>query len=194
MKMKFLHFILFWLQKLGMAAKVIGLVFLTTVTQQAVSAEPDLNSEVTEIADARQPAVPPTTELTILAPTSAAIVDITSTNVVVKFPINQQVELSVNGIAINPSLVGRTETNKTNRQVTQTWYGVPLQEGDNIITAKTLNNDKVGQTASVQVQVRGTPKHVTIDTLETRVPADGRSTVTIQGQLLDANKNRNCST
>jgi hypothetical protein len=40
------------------------------------------------------------------------------------------------------------------------------------------------------VQVRGESKRLTVETVEARIPADGRSTATIQGQLLDDQGNR----
>lgn len=40
------------------------------------------------------------------------------------------------------------------------------------------------------MQVRGDTKQLKIQTLETRIPADGRSTATVQGELLDAKGNR----
>lgn len=129
-------------------------------------------------------------QLAILAPTSGAIADVPATTVILKFAMGQSVELRVNGTLINPSLVGRTETDKTTRQITQTWYGVPLQDGDNTITAQTFTAGKLEQSASVQVQLRGTAKQITLRTAETRVPADGRSTATVLGQLLDAQGNR----
>jgi hypothetical protein len=129
-------------------------------------------------------------ELTIVSPLSNAIVDVPATTVVVKFPLQSQVDLRVNGEQVSPSLIGRTEKDTKAQHVTQTWYGVPLHDGSNTVTAEIVADGKVVQTSSVTVQVRGTPARITLSTAETRVPADGRSTVTVQGQLLDASGNR----
>ena len=193
------HYLITCLKAVGIAAETVSLLLLLS-SREAVTAQPSPLTEVvpssTIVKDKIEPIAPPVVqtspvkELTILAPTSNAIVDLTATNIVVKFPLDRTVELQVNGTPVRSSLVGRTETDKANRQITQTWYGVPLQEGNNTVTARTLNNGKIEQTASVQVQVRGVATQLTIRTAETRVPADGRSTVTILGQLLDANGNR----
>ncbi|HEY9805540.1 MAG TPA: Ig-like domain-containing protein, partial [Candidatus Obscuribacterales bacterium] len=74
--------------------------------------------------------------------------------------------------------------------MTQTWYGVPLKTGDNTITAQATANGVAGSPITVQVQVRGSATQLTIQTVETRIPADGRSTATVQGQLLDDQGNR----
>ena len=39
------------------------------------------------------------------------------------------VTLRVNGAAISPTLIGRTETDEGAQTVTQTWYGVVFKEG-----------------------------------------------------------------
>ena len=128
--------------------------------------------------------------ITIVSPSSKAVVDVPAATVVLQFPLDSQVELQVNGKSVSAALVGRTEKDRTKKQTTQTWYGVPLQDGDNTIVAQILINGQVTQKASVQVQVRGTAKQITVRTAETRVRADGRSTVMIQGELLDTSGNR----
>ncbi len=129
---------------------------------------------------------PPTPSLTI----PSTVVDIPATTVTLQFPEGATVELLVNGVAVDSKLVGKTETNTRTKIVTQTWYGVGLQDGENTITAKIVVNGVESEAVPVKVQVRGTPTQITIRSLETRIPADGRSTATIEGQLLDASGNR----
>lgn len=140
------------------------------------------------------PAVSPAPQVTptsvgirLLSPTPDTILDVPATIVVLQFAEGQQAELSVNGVTVPRSQIGRTETDTTRHLVTQTWYGVALQEGTNTIAAKL-----VGSTASqsVMVQVRGNAKSLTLQSIETRIPADGRSTATIKGTLLDEQGNR----
>ena len=130
------------------------------------------------------------TAITILDPTPETVVDIPATTVTLQFPKGAQVELLVNGVSVDSKLVGRTETNTKNNTVTQTWYGVGLQDGENTITAQTLVNGVLTKSTPVLVQVRGVPKQITLRALETRIPANGRSTATIEGQLIDASGNR----
>jgi hypothetical protein len=119
----------------------------------------------------------------ILAPGPGETTDLPATTVIARFPSEAEVTLLVNGEAVSPDLVGRTETDTATGITVQTWYGVPLQEGENTI-ALSVN----GQTVeSFTVGVSGTPTQVQIATRETRVPADGRSSLTVTGQVLDAN-------
>lgn len=133
---------------------------------------------------------PVSTQVKILTPTPNTVLDVPAATVTIQFSIGSQVELRVNGATVDSSLIGRTETDDTNKLVTQTWYGVGLQQGENTITAQATTNGSAGQLASVKVQVRGDVKQLKIQTVEARIPADGRSTATVQGQLLDAEGNR----
>ena len=130
----------------------------------------------------------PTAEVKILTPTANTVLDVPAATVTVQFPVGSQIELQVNSEVVNPKLIGRTETDTKTHLVTQTWYGVALQEGDNTIAAGITNLK--GTLPAVKVQVRGAPKQLTLSTVEARIPADGRSTATIRGQLLDEHGNR----
>lgn len=134
------------------------------------------------------PTVPISTTIKILTPTADSVVDVQASTVIVQFPDGSQVELRVNGVLVDPSLVGRTETDATTNLVKQTWYGVSLKEGANTISAQIVEGTEPPVT--VQVAVRGRPQQLTLKTVESRIPADGRSTATIKGQLIDANGNR----
>jgi hypothetical protein len=133
---------------------------------------------------------PASTEVKILTPTSDTVLDIPSSSVVLQYAEGAKLELKVNGAVVDSNLIGRTETNATQHLVTQTWYGVSFHEGENTITAQATVNGVAGQLISVKVQVRGTATKLTVQTVEARIPADGRSTATVQGQLLDENGNR----
>ncbi|MHC5596241.1 MAG: Ig-like domain-containing protein [Nostoc sp.] len=128
------------------------------------------------------------TVIKILTPTADSVVDVQATTVTVQFPVGSQVELRVNGTLVDSSLVGRTESDATTNLVTQIWYGVSLKEGNNTISAQVIGGTEPPVT--VQVAVRGAPQKLTLETVESRIPADGRSTATIRGQLIDASGNR----
>jgi hypothetical protein len=132
---------------------------------------------------------PSSSEFRILTPAAETLLDVPATTVILQFPIGSEVELRVNEAMVDAELIGRTETDPNTNLVTQTWYGVSLEDGENTITAQiTLNG--VAETTSVRVVVRGTPTQLTVETVEPRIPADGRSTATIRGELVDENGNR----
>ncbi|AKG20362.1 hypothetical protein [Calothrix sp. 336/3] len=124
--------------------------------------------------------------LKILSPTPDTVVDTSATTVVLQFAPGSQVELRVNGQLVDRSFIGRTATGAD--LVTQTWYGVTLKEGENTISAQVVGSTTAPKT--VRVVVRGAPKRLVLDTVESKIPADGRSTGTIKGQLVDENGNR----
>ncbi|MBD2595752.1 TonB-dependent receptor [Nostoc spongiaeforme FACHB-130] len=128
------------------------------------------------------------TTIKILNPSTDSLVDIPATNVSVQFSSGSQIELRVNSVLVDASLIGRTETDSQTNLVTQTWYGVSLQAGENIISAQEVG--KPESSVKVLVVVRSVPKKLTLETLEARIPADGRSTATIRGELIDENGNR----
>ncbi|WP_313954454.1 TonB-dependent receptor [Anabaena subtropica] len=143
----------------------------------------------TNKGDGGQKSTPTTsTVVKILTPIPDSVVDVPASTVAVQFPAGSQIELWVNGALVDASLLGRTETDADTNLVTQTWYGVPLKEGKNILAAQIVGGTEAPVT--VRVVVRGTARKLTIETVESRVPADGRSTATIRGQLLDDNGNR----
>jgi hypothetical protein len=134
------------------------------------------------------PSPSPIPQIKILTPTPDSVADIPAATVVLQFPVNANIELRVNGQLVNRDLIGRTETDPSTNLVTQTWYGVSLKEGENIITAQIAGTQE--PTSTIKVEVRGAPTTLTLDTVEARIPADGRSVATIKGKLVDANGNR----
>ncbi|MEP0871888.1 TonB-dependent receptor [Trichocoleus desertorum AS-A10] len=130
------------------------------------------------------------TEVKILTPTTNTVLDIPATTVILQFVEGTQVQLQTNGATVSTTSIGRTETDTKTRIITQIWYGVPLKEGDNTITAQPTTNGVAGTPVAIQVQVRGSATQLSIQTVETRIPADSRSTATVQGQLLDGKGNR----
>ncbi|MEM8806181.1 MAG: TonB-dependent receptor [Cyanobacteria bacterium P01_G01_bin.38] len=122
-------------------------------------------------------------QVQILNPTAGSVLDVPATTVIVKFPVGADVELRVNDRAVDSDLIGRTETDPETNLITQTWYGVALEEGSNTLTMVRRSDEGVLQ--SVEVEVRGAPIEMRLTPQSSGIPADGRSTGTIQGQLLD---------
>jgi hypothetical protein len=124
----------------------------------------------------------------ILAPKSDDLLDNPTTAIVVQFSVGSQIELRVNGELVDSALIGRTETDSSTNLVTQTWYGVSLKSEENTISARVLGSTEPPEI--VKVAVKGAPTELKLVSRATRIPADGRSTTVIQGQLLDKNGNR----
>ncbi|WP_199192219.1 hypothetical protein [Chlorogloea sp. CCALA 695] len=99
-------------------------------------------------------------EVKILTPTNSAVLDIAATSVILQYAEGSTVELKVNGIGVDPSSIGRTETDNKSKTVTQTWYGVVFKPGDNTITAQATREGKTGVIATVKLQVRGTATQI----------------------------------
>lgn len=123
-------------------------------------------------------------DLTILSPDEGALFDGPSGIVVIRYDASKSVELEVNGETVDRSQVGRTERDELSGTVTETWYGVTLEDGRNSLTARTEDEEQ-----SVTVMVRGQAQRLTLSTVESRVPADGRSVMTVEGQVLDSEGN-----
>jgi Invasin, domain 3 len=136
------------------------------------------------------PVAPDSTVIGILTPTPGSVLDAPATTVIVRFPVGSEMTLQVNGQAIDPTLIGRTETDSQTNLVTQTWYGVPLADGQNTITAQITTNGVAQAPIAINIAVSGAPSQITVEPVESNLAADGRSTATINGELLDANGNR----
>ncbi len=157
------------------------------VTPKNLAQSTDISPVLKPNNTSNKPSVSPP-KIIILSPTTGTVLDAPAATVVVQMPVGSKVELLVNGKAVSSSSIGRSELDETNRTITQTWYGVPLQAGENAIATK----DEITETisSSVIVKVRGNPVKLVISTLEARIPADGKSYATIDGQLVDENGNR----
>ncbi len=163
---------------IALGSSIVGLNFVTP----SAAAEPATNNQPTTNNNQQ-----PTTnnqQILILAPTPETVLDVPATTVTVQFPVGMEIELRVNGEIVAAELIGQTET--TGDLVTQTWYGVPLREGKNTLTLGEVRN--IPQLERV-VFVQGAPAVLTVETVEARVPADGRSLATVRGQVRDAQGN-----
>ena len=174
--------------KLGILLLPQILLLLTTTSVKAelvTDTKKDLKTSDRQIQKAEPQAAP---NIIILSPTASTVLDAPAATLVIQIPMDTKIEVFVNGKAVDASLIGRSELNEAAKTVTQTWYGVPLQAGDNQITVKAIGSTT--DAASVNFKVRGAPVKLQINTLESRVPADGRSYATVNGQLVDDSGNR----
>ncbi len=127
-------------------------------------------------------------QVLILTPSPEAVLDVPATTVTVQFPVGMEIFLRVNGEVVAAELIGQREI--TGDLVTQTWYGVPLREGKNILSVGQVRNiPQLEPQLEQTVFVQGAPAVLTVETVEARVPADGRSLATVRGQVRDAQGN-----
>jgi hypothetical protein len=130
-------------------------------------------------------------EVKILSPTTQSVTGDRAATIVLQYSADKKVSLIVNGQVVDVKQVGRTENDSKTNLITQTWYGVVLQEGKNVITANLLDtNGTITSSTNSLVQVRGAATKIKITSQETRIPADGRSIATILGELIDESGNR----
>ena len=165
---------------------------IDAVISQPEQSKPVVPSTITSLP---APAAVPTTslapgEVLILIPTAQTVLDVPAATVVVQYPQGSQLDLRINGVAVPADLIGRTEVDPKTQRVTQTWYGVSLKEGSNALTAQALTNGQAGTVTPLTIMVRGDALKLTLSTVESRIPADGKTAATVQGQLLDAQGNR----
>ncbi len=163
----------------------------TDAPNTAPSPNPQTNEQPeAEVISPEAPRAIAPLDVKILTPTDTTVLDIAATSVILQYTEGSSVELKVNGARVDPSAIGRTETDNKSKIVTQTWYGVVFQPGNNTLTAQATRDGKSGEIATVKLQVRGTATQIKLQTTEARIPADGRSTATITGELQDAQGNR----
>lgn len=127
--------------------------------------------------------------LKLIAPTEGQVLDIPSTTVILQYPIGAEVTLMVNEQTVDDSLIGRVAKDDRTNLVLQTWYGVTLNTGQNRITARGTLKGKPLPPVAVEVSVRAKPTTLTLETVAA-IPADGRTTATVKGSLLDENNQR----
>ena len=120
--------------------------------------------------------------VTIVSPAPDTVLDSAATAIVLRFPAGQAASLRINGVQANPSLIGRTEKDSAAGTETQTWYGVVLADGDNTLVAETAS----GAEAVRHVEVASAAVKITLRALGSRLPANGRATLNLEGTLLDS--------
>lgn len=104
------------------------------------------------------------------------------TDLVVRYPTGTKLQVTVNQQPLNPGVSTQTQEDPATNQTTQVWYRIPLQRGENTLTVQAPG----GTPASITVKVQETAAKIEfLPSKELRVPADGRSALTIEGQVLD---------
>ncbi len=104
-----------------------------------------------------------------------------STNVIVQYNREDQIQVSVNQKPLDPSTATQAE-DETQNIITLVWYNIPLEEGENTLSAQAGN----GTPVSVQLTVEKAKAKIEISPVgNPQLPADGRSTLTLEGKITD---------
>ena len=120
-------------------------------------------------------------EVRILTP-QTGVVTSRSTNLVIQYNPDAQIQVSVNQKPLDASTVTQKERNEAQNLVNQAWYNIPLEAGENTITVQAGN----GTPVSVRLTVQDTSARIELTPVgDPRIPADGRSTLTLQGRIVD---------
>lgn len=117
----------------------------------------------------------------ILAPTDATELGDRTTNLVVRYGTGTTVSVRINGKPIDPATATQSQTNDDGT-ITQVWYSLPLGVGENTLTVQPTG----GTAVSTKVRVKElAAKLIFIPNGNPRIPADGRSALTLEGQIVD---------
>lgn len=105
-----------------------------------------------------------------------------TTNLVVQYAAGTTVQVTLNGKPLDSVIPTQTQRDEANQRVTQVWYNILLQPGENTLTVQPAGGTAVSVTVTVQ-EVKAQLQF--LPSTDPRVPADGRSSVTLEGQILD---------
>lgn len=121
-------------------------------------------------------------EVRILTPKTGVITS-RSTNLIVQYNPDAQIQVSVNQKPLDPSTSTQKERDEAKNILTQVWYNIPLKKGENTIAVQAGN----GTPASIKLTVQETAaRKIEITPVgKPRVPADGRSLLTLNGRITD---------
>jgi hypothetical protein len=135
-----------------------------------------------EVKQSQAPAIAPSpSPIQILSPTNL-VSGAKFTDLVIQYPTGTKVQVTVNQQPLDPATPTQTQENPATNQVTQVWYRVPLISGENIVIAQTAGSAPV----SITINVKETSAKIEfLPTQQSRIPADGRSVLPIQGRILD---------
>jgi hypothetical protein len=121
-------------------------------------------------------------DVQILRPSAASITSEQSTDLVVQYPSGAKVTVTVNQSPLPAAVPTQTQPGASGNLTVQSWYKIPLKSGKNVLSVQVEGAAPVTTTVTVQetaAKIEFAPFK------ETRVPADGRSAVLVEGQVVD---------
>lgn len=148
------------------------------------------DSPVNEVPDAGVvEAVLAPGEIRILVPQAVMTSDRTTSLIVQYRPeaaiADSPLQVTVNQQPIDSSVATNVERDEAQNLITQIWYGIPLEPGENVLTVQAGD-----QGASVNTVIEVAEATFSLEVFPSgnpQIPADGRSLATIQGRITDAN-------
>lgn len=121
------------------------------------------------------------TDVRIVSPQTVTTGD-RSTNLVIQYAPGATVQVTVNQRPLDAGTATQIQPDGNGTVVNQVWYNIPLKQGENVLTVQANG----GTPVSVTVTVRETAAKLQfLPTTNPRIPADGRSTVKVEGQIVD---------
>lgn len=105
--------------------------------------------------------------------------------VVVARGAKDTVSIAVNGAAVDPLLQDESVTNPANTAAVQTWSGVPLQDGDNVIVATFTKPDGTKATETRTISFTNSADHAEIVVDKSALVADGNHNAIVAVRILD---------
>jgi hypothetical protein len=127
-----------------------------------------------------QNSAPASGDVQVLTPLTS-ITSQKSTDLVVRYATGAKVQITVNQRPVDPGITTQTQEDPATNQTTQVWYKIPLKWGDNILIVKAEGGNPV----TIRVKVQDTAAKIEfLPMKEARVPADGRSALTVEGRIL----------
>lgn len=147
------------------------------IAGQAISpAQPAISQKTTQISQAE-----PAAGIQVLTP-KESVTSQKSTDLIVRYATGTNVQVLVNEQPLSATTSTQKQDDAATNQTTQVWYQIPLKSGTNTLTVKAEGSAPV----SVTVTVKETAAKIEfLPFKESRVPADGRSALTVEGQILD---------
>ncbi len=167
-----------------------GLAIAATATE--LPTPPETTAEVTQPpavtpspADAPAP-TPMTAQATgesvqILSP-ATSVTGKPMTDLVVEATTGLTLQVTVNGQPLPANVATQRQEDTTTNRTRQVWYQIPLKPGENVVTVQAAG----GTPTSVTLTVKETAAKIEfLPMKESRIPADGRSALTVEGQIVD---------
>ncbi|MBV6624795.1 MAG: hypothetical protein KI793_17965 [Rivularia sp. (in: Bacteria)] len=122
-------------------------------------------------------------QVSIITP-QAGITNKATTNISIQHHPSADINIEINGKPIDKSLSSYVHKDESQELNTTIWYKVPLSKGENTITAKAQGGNAVSVTVIFQEQ----KTKISINAVgESRIPADGRSSIDFRGNITDEN-------
>ena len=136
--------------------------------------------QVSQSPASPNPAPPAIAAVRIVSPQALNTAE-KETNLIVQYSPGTRVQVTVNQKPIDAATPTQTQTDSEGL-ITQVWYGIALREGENTIVVQ----PEGGTPTTLKLTRKETSTRIEfLPSSNPQVPADGRSTVTLEGQILD---------